>query len=312
MATSDMEGRAPETGAGPFKDAVLIAGPTASGKSALALQIAQEIGGEIVNADSMQVYSVLRVLTARPGAADTALVPHHLYGHVAPDRNHSTGAWLRAVADLPREVGGMAKRYVFVGGTGLYFRALTGGLSEMPTIPADIREFWRERLRREGAEALHDVLSSRDSVSAIRIRPADGQRIARALEVLDATGRPISHWQSIPGVSLIEDESARRMVLEPDDGMLRTSIERRFDKMVEAGAFDEVRALLEMRLDPALPAMKAIGVPELASVLREEIGLDIALERAKAATRKYAKRQRTWFRHQLGPEWHRTEISSGR
>lgn len=276
----------------------------------MALSIASEIGGEIVNADSMQVYSTLRVLTARPDAADLANVRHHLYGHVPPGQDYSTGAWLRDVAQLPRHAGGKEKRYVFVGGTGLYFRALTGGLSEMPQIPSAVREAWRERLREEGAAALHALLALRDPASAERIGSSDGQRIVRALEVLDATGLPIGHWQSLPGVSLIEDESARKIVIDPDNERLRERIGRRFDGMVEAGALEEVRALLALDLDPALPAMKAIGVPELAAVLREEARLEDALRQAKTATQRYAKRQRTWFRHQLGPGWSKYGISA--
>lgn len=288
-----------------MKHATLIAGPTASGKSSLALAIARQTGAEIVNADSMQVYGVLRVLTARPSPDEEAERPHHLYGHVSPSVAYSTGEWLRAAACLIESAAGSGRRLVFVGGTGLYFRALTGGLSEMPTVPEDIRLGWRARLAGEGAAALHALLRTRDAEAAARLGPADGQRIVRALEVLEATGRPIGHWQGRRGPSLIDPATARCLVMAPDRALLRRRIDDRFDAMVAAGALDEVRALLALGLDPALPAMKAIGVPELAGHLRGAATLDQALERAKAATRQYAKRQETWFRHQLGPDWQR-------
>lgn len=291
----------------PLRHAILIAGPTASGKSSLALNFARRTGAEIVNADSMQVYGVLRVLTARPSPAEEAELPHHLYGHVPPSEAHSTGQWLREVADLVAGAADSGRRFVFVGGTGLYFRALTGGLSEVPTVPAEIREGWRSRLAAEGAAMLHTLLSARDAEAAARIGPADGQRIVRALEVLEATGRPIGHWQARRGPTLIDPTTARCLVLRPDRTLLRRRIDDRFDAMVAGGALDEVRALLALDLDPALPAMKAIGVPELAGHLRGAITLDEALERAKAATRQYAKRQDTWFRHQFGPEWQRID-----
>jgi tRNA dimethylallyltransferase len=255
----------------------------------------------------MQVYGVLRVLTARPSPGEEAERPHHLYGHVPPSVAHSTGQWLREVADLIAGAAGSGRRFVFVGGTGLYFRALTGGLSEMPAVPDQIREGWRSRLAAEGAAALHALLSTRDAEAAARIGPADGQRIVRALEVLEATGRPIGHWQARRGTSLIDPATARCLVIAPDRALLRSRIDARFDAMVEAGALDEVRALLALDLDPALPVMKAIGVPELAGYLRGLSSRDEALERAKAATRQYAKRQETWFRNQLGPDWQRIE-----
>ncbi len=301
----------------PLRNATLIAGPTASGKSLLALEIARLTGAQIVNADSMQVYGVLRVLTARPSAAEEAGQPHHLYGHVPPSVAHSAGQWLREVTDLVAGAAAGGGRFVFVGGTGLYFRALTGGLSEVPPVPPAIREGWRTRLASEGAAALHALLSARDAEAAARIGHADGQRIIRALEVLEATGRPIGHWQAMRGPSLIDPATARCLVIAPDRALLRARIDARFDAMVEAGALEEVRALLALGLDPALPAMKAIGVPELAGHLLGSTTLEAALERAKAATRQYAKRQETWFRHQLGPEWHRItdlqgEVSAAR
>lgn len=295
------------SGAETIKGATLIAGPTASGKSALALDIAGRGNGIIVNADSMQVYSVLNVLTARPTAADLARVPHALYGHVHPSAAYSTGAWLRDVASLA-ESGLFADRPpVFVGGTGLYFRALVDGLSEMPDVPEHIRTRWRERLDREGAASLHSLLASQDAEAAATIKPSDGQRIVRALEVLEASGRSIRHWQATPGRPLIDRMTARFILIEPDRAVLAKRIEARFSKMIEEGAIAEVEALLALGLDPALPAMRAIGVRELAAMMEERLTFDEARLLAVTATRQYAKRQSTWFRNQLGPEWRRAE-----
>ena len=286
-----------------IRRAVLIAGPTASGKSALALKKAEETGGVIVNADSMQVYDVLRVLTARPGADELARAPHRLYGHVDPREPYSTGRWLgdvRGVMDDPAVAG---RTLIFVGGTGLYFRALTKGLSPMPEIPGAVRTRWRYRMAEEGAEKLHRLLRREDPEAAMAIRPSDGQRIVRALEVLEASGKPISAWQAEAGQGLIDEEKAEKYVLLPDREALYRNIERRLDRMAEEGALEEVKALLALDLDPAMPAMKAIGVREFASVLRGEATMDEALAAAKTATRQYAKRQMTWFRNQLGEGW---------
>lgn len=289
---------------GTLENAVLIAGPTASGKSSLALDVARRAGGTVVNADSMQVYNVLSVLTARPGARDMAKAPHRLYGHVHPADPYSTGRWLRDVAALARE-GEAGSPFVFVGGTGLYFRALTEGLSPMPEVPAAVRAHWRGRLAREGPETLHRLLAGRDPDAGGAIDPADGQRIVRALEVLDVSGRPIGDWQAMRSTPLVETAAARMVVLEPDRTLLNERIDARFEGMVAAGALDEVSALLALRLDPSTPAMKAIGVRELAPVVTGEASLADALTAAKTATRRYAKRQATWFRHQLGGQWTR-------
>ncbi|PSJ63725.1 tRNA (adenosine(37)-N6)-dimethylallyltransferase MiaA [Pseudaminobacter soli (ex Li et al. 2025)] len=287
------------------KNAILIAGPTASGKSALALELATSKGGVIVNADSMQVYSVLDVLTARPGADDLKRAPHYLYGHVSPATAYSTGAWLRDVTQLI-ERGTLAGRIpIFVGGTGLYFKALVEGISKMPDIPASIREHWRGRSLEEGSEQLHRILAERDPEMATRLKPGDTQRIVRALEVLEASGRSILDWQGASGNALVDRESASFFVLEPERPTLVRRIDERFDRMLEAGALEEVRALASMQLDPALPAMKAIGVRELQAADAGEIEFSEAITRAKIATRQYAKRQTTWFRNQFGPEWKR-------
>jgi tRNA dimethylallyltransferase len=300
-----------ETGAdgeGRVKNAILIAGPTASGKSALALALAAREGRIIVNADSMQVYSVLNLLTARPGKADLERASHALYGHVHPGAAYSTGAWLRDVEQLA-EAGRFAERPpVFVGGTGLYFKALLEGLSAMPDIPAEIRDRWRGRLQEEGAERLHAALAQQDPAAAAQLRPSDGQRVVRALEVLEASGRSILEWQREQGRPLVDPASAKLYVIEADRAELVRRIETRFDRMLDQGAMEEVRALAALTLDPMLPAMKAIGVRELMAADAGEISIDDAISRSKTATRQYAKRQATWFRHQLGPGWTRLDM----
>lgn len=302
MATSGIE---KSGGEGRIRNAILIAGPTASGKSRLALELAEALGGVVVNADSMQVYSVLDVLTARPGADEMRRAPHLLYGHVDPAVAYSTGAWLRDVVSLAGGGRFSTARPIFVGGTGLYFRALEEGISEMPDIPEPIRERWRGELAHEGSEELHRILMREDPQAAATLRASDGQRIVRALEVLEASGRSILQWQRERGAPLIDLESARFVVIEPDRAELVGRIDRRFDAMVEAGALEEVKALQQRRLDPQLPAMKAIGVRELGAALAGEITMAEAIDRAKTATRQYAKRQSTWFRHQLGAHWRR-------
>lgn len=287
----------------------LIAGPTASGKSALALRLARERGAHIVNADSMQVYDVLRVLTARPDAVACAAAPHHLYGHVAPAIAYSTGQWVRDVrvllAHLPAD-----QPLIFVGGTGLYFRALIDGLSPMPEVPADIRAALRQRLAEEGGEALHAALATSDPEGAAALRPSDGQRIVRALEVFEASGRPLQHWQAQTTEPVFApSEVVEQLVLFPDRATLVDRIERRFDAMIAEGALDEVRRLRALALAPDLPAMKAIGVPELSAMLDGAMDEDEAIARAKTATRQYAKRQMTWFRNQFDAGWRVVEGS---
>ena len=299
VATRDMG----KTAGKALKGAVLIAGPTASGKSALAQRLARELGGTVVNADSMQVYSILNVLTARPEPAELAAAPHLLYGHVHPSQSYSTGQWLRDVAALAEGGAFAGRRPIFTGGTGLYFKALVEGLSRMPDISAEIRERWRARLTADGAPELHRRLQRDDPEAARRIRPADGQRIVRALEVLEASGRPITAWQGERGQAVVDRDSARHIVIVPDREQLAGRIFSRFGRMVEAGAMEEVRELLSLGLAPSMPAMKAIGVPELRDAIEGRCGVAEAMERAATTTRQYAKRQSTWFRNQLGPEW---------
>lgn len=311
MAISGIEHSSGQAGEGRLKNAILIAGPTASGKSALALDLAERNGGVIVNTDSMQGYSVLDVLTVRPGPAELARVPHFLYGHVDPSTAYSTGAWLRDVTKLIDD-GTLSERpVIFVGGTGLYFRALTEGISEMPDIPKSIRDRWRYELQEQGAVRLHRILLREDSAAGMMLRPTDGQRIVRALEVLDASGRSILEWQAARGRPLIDRSSARFFVIEPERAALVERIDARFDRMLDKGALDEVKQLSALGLDPDLPAMKAIGVRELQAALAGAISFPEAIERAKIATRQYAKRQTTWFRHQLGPEWQRLRPGEG-
>jgi tRNA dimethylallyltransferase len=282
--------------------AVLIAGPTASGKSALALELAQKTGGVIVNADSMQVYRDLRVLTARPTGEEEALVPHLLYGHVDAAVNFSAGAWVSDAAKVLSDLRAQNRLPIFVGGSGLYFKALTRGLSAVPPIPVEIRETVRARLERDGVEALHAELAQRDPSSAERLKPRDRTRIARALEVIEATGRSLTDWHRDGLPPLLPPGSFSALFLDPDRDTLYARIDARFDAMLKAGALGEVERLAARQLDPLLPAMKAHGVPALIRHLKGEITLDEAAEIGRADTRHYAKRQFTWFRHQL-PEF---------
>lgn len=287
---------------------ILIAGPTASGKSALALEAARKAGGVIVNADSMQVYDVLRVLTARPDAEDLTRAPHRLYGHVPPAETYSTARWLADVEALMGEPAMAGVPLVFAGGTGLYFRALTQGLSPMPPIPDAVRTRWRYKLAEEGAPKLHRILRREDPEAAAQIGATDGQRILRALEVLEVSGESIVSWQAKPGNALVDEKSAEKIVVMPERDTLYARIEARLDAMVDEGALDEVKRLRELRLDPAVPAMKAIGVREFGAYLDGEISIDEATALAKTATRQYAKRQMTWLRNQLDGSW---KINSG-
>jgi len=284
-----------------MRKVVLIAGPTASGKSALALALAERHGGVIINADSMQVYRDLRVLTARPSVAEETRVPHHLFGHVNAAVNYSVGAY---VADAARILSALpaGRLAIFAGGTGLYFKALMSGLAAIPPIDPSIREGLRARLAREGVEALHAELRARDPEAASRIMVRDRSRILRALEVLDATGRPIADWHRDGLPPVIDPDRAIRIFLNPDRDDLKRRIEARFAAMLREGALDEVRALAARQLPETLPAMKAHGVPWLRRYLAGEISLEQAAEGSIMDTRRYAKRQVTWFRNQM-PVW---------
>jgi len=278
--------------------AVLIAGPTASGKSALGIRLAQSLGGAVINADSMQVYRDLRVITARPTEAEQALAPHRLYGHVDGTVNFSVG---RYVADARQVVAELEPGTVpiFVGGTGLYFKALTHGLSAVPAVSDEVREAVRKESEGRDTPELHRLLASRDPDTARGLRGSDRLRIQRALEVVAATGRPLVsfHGERQPGP--LADVATIKLFLAPDRGELRRRIDARFVAMIEQGALDEVRALAERRLDPMLPVMRAHGVQGILAHFRGEASHEEAIARGQSTTRRYAKRQFTWFRHQL-------------
>ncbi|MGU3575700.1 tRNA (adenosine(37)-N6)-dimethylallyltransferase MiaA [Brucellaceae bacterium C25G] len=286
------------------KNAILIAGATASGKSAFALKLAKEHDGFIVNTDSMQVYDVLDRLTARPPQEDLQEAEHYLYGHVSPSVTYSTGKWLDDVKALLVSEKSQGRLPIFVGGTGLYFRALLGGLSQIPDVPDEIRQYWRERMEHEGAENLHKILSEIDPVMAASLNAADGQRILRAIEIFKSTGKSLSFWQKPTGKALIDEKSAQKFVVTQERPVLRQRIADRFELMWDDGAQEEVVKLMSLRLDPALPAMKAIGVREIADYQAGVLSRDRAIELAVTATRQYAKRQSTWFRNQLDESWH--------
>jgi tRNA dimethylallyltransferase len=273
---------------------VLIAGPTASGKSALALALAEAEGGVIVNADALQVFENWRILTARPGPEEEARAPHALYGHVPYDADYSVGHWLREVAPI---LAGAA-RPIVVGGTGLYFTALTEGLAEIPETPADLRALADRRRLAEGHQAL---LAELDAETRARVDPLNPMRVQRAWEVLQATGKGLAAWQAQTPPALLPLARAQAFVLQADRDWLAARIDRRFDAMLRHGVLDEVRANLA-RWNPAHLSSRAIGAPELIAHLQGKLSLEEATARAKTASRQYAKRQRTWFRARMR-EW---------
>ena len=281
---------------------MLIAGPTASGKSALALELAQRTGGVVINTDSMQVYRDLRIITARPTAGEEAQVPHRLYGHVDAGVNFSAGAWVTDAAKVLGEARADKRLPIFIGGSGLYFKALTRGLSAVPPIPPDVRDSVRARLEQRGVEVLHAELAARDPLSAERLKPRDRTRIARALEVVEATGRPLPDWHRDGLPPLLPPGQFHALFLAPERERLYARIDARFGVMLDEGALDEIAALAARGLDPLLPAMKAHGIPALIRHLKGEISRQAAAEIGRADTRHYATRQFTWFRHQL-PEF---------
>ncbi len=284
--------------------AILIAGPTASGKSSVALALAERLGGVVINADSMQVYEDLAVLTARPTPADEARAPHLLYG-VLPARDpYSTGRWLADVGVVLADAEQAGQVPIIAGGTGLYFKALLEGLSPVPDIPPTVRERWRAAAATRDGAALHALLAERDPLMAARLRPSDPQRIVRALEVVTATGRSLAEWQSEPGRPLLDEAGVARFVIAPPREALAARIEARFGAMLGTGALDEVAALAAQDLDPGLPAMRALGVAPLMAHLRGELTLEAAAAQAVTETRRYAKRQMTWARrHMVAWEW---------
>lgn len=280
-------------------EAILIAGPTASGKSALALLVAEHFGGAIINADAMQVYRELPIVSARPSPADEARVPHYLYGFVSARDAFSVGRWAEAAKLALDEVRGRGLVPVIAGGTGLYFAALLNGLSPVPEIHASIRVEARQKLAELGNERFHAELSARDPVMGARLNAGDGQRLVRAWEVLEATGQSLDEWQKLKGTPVLTGDIAR-FVLKPNRDWLRGRILKRFEIMIVSGALDEVRALGD--LDGELPAARALGVPSLRAHLAGRLSLEAAIEQAVTETRQYSKRQMTWFRHQM-PDW---------
>lgn len=280
---------------------MLIAGPTAGGKSALAVDVARALDGIVVNADAMQVYGVLRALTARPSPREMAGIPHRLFGEVGPERRFSTGEWLRAANAIIRESDG--RPLVFVGGTGLYFDALTQGLAAVPEVPDEVvRDVEAEIVGLSRADR-ERWIAERDPETAARLQAADPQRVARAIAVLRATGRPLARYQDdAPSAPPLERFDLLRIVLDPGRDIVRSRVAQRFEQMLGEGAVEEVQELMATGLDPGLPAMKAIGVREIADWLAGRLTRDEATVRAVTATRQYAKRQRTWFRSRMA-DW---------
>lgn len=290
--------------------AVLIAGPTASGKSALAADLAEALGGVVVNADSMQIYEGLRILTARPSPVEEARVAHRLYGFVAPERAFSVAEWLAAAGEVLDTLGHAGRPAIVVGGTGLYFEGLLAGLAPVPQIPDEVRARWRAFAAERGAAGLAEALAARDPVAAARLRPTDTQRLTRALEVIDATGRSIVDWQSAPhSPPLLSREETVRLVLEPERAVLHARIEQRFRAMVGEGAIEEAAAFAARGLARDLPATRAIGVAALAAVAAGAIPLEEGIRRGVVETRQYAKRQSTWFRGRM-TDWARGDAAA--
>lgn len=276
--------------------AILIAGPTASGKSALAVRLAQRHGGIVVNADSMQVYSDLGILTARPQEADLRAAPHALYGYVNGGEPYSVGRWLVDVAAVLAACARSGRVPVITGGTGLYFKALLEGLSPIPPIPAGVREHWRGKAASLGAAGLYEILATRDPDTARRLQREDTQRLTRALEVLDGTGRGLSDWQREPGIPLIAAEDALRLVVALDRAELHRRADARLDTMMAAGALAEVKALAAKGYTTDSPVMRALGVAPLLEALTGKVAVAAAVERTRLDTRQYIKRQQTWLR----------------
>lgn len=283
--------------------ALLIAGPTAAGKTALAIAAAERLGGEIVNADSMQIYDGLHLVTARPSPAEAARVPHHLFGLADPAERWSVGRWAEAALAACEAIRARGHVPVIVGGTGLYFNALTVGLAPVPEIGEAARTRTARLLETGGMDALRAEAERLDPVSAARIEPADRQRLQRVVEVGYETGRALSDFHAATE-PMLPPGSWRGIVIEPDREALYARIDARFDRMMAEGALDEVAAFAARRLDPDLPAMKALGVPPLIAHLDGQTTLEAAVETAKRDSRRYAKRQMTWFRNQV-PGWAR-------
>lgn len=283
-----------------LKTAILIAGPTASGKSAVAVAVARQLNGVVINADAMQLYAELDVLTSRPSRDDETTVPHRLFGCVPASEAWSAGRWLEAASGEIRSAWEKDKVPVVAGGTGLYFKVLEEGLSQISPVPAGIRDHWRQRLQREGPQTLHSELARTAPADAARIGQADGQRIVRALEVFDATGKPLGeHFADARKTSVLAKADVLKVALTPPRDELYSSCDARFEAMIANGALREVEKLMALKLGPELPAMKAIGVQALAEHLAGTTSLEEAMATAQKQTRNYAKRQMTWIRNQM-------------
>lgn len=286
---------------------LLIAGPTASGKSALALRAAEATGGEIVNADALQLYADLQLLSARPSAEETARVPHHLFGVADGADGWSVGRWLREASPILDDIRGRGRTAVVVGGTGLYFKALTEGLADVPPTPAAVRVGVGKTFDELGEDRFRELLAMVDPAAAERIEAGDRMRLSRAMEVFEATRRPLSAWQADTAPALPAD-AWQAAAIVPERDLLYARCDQRFGAMIAGGALEEVRGLLARELDPLLPVMKAVGVRELGAHLAGETSLEAAIGMARQETRRYAKRQLTWLRNQI-PEWPRvTEL----
>ena len=278
--------------------AILIAGPTAAGKSALAIHMARRHRGVVINADSMQVYRELRVLTARPSEAEMEGVPHLLFGHVGGGEAYSVGRWLTDATAAIEAAWSEARMPVVVGGTGLYFKALMNGLSPIPAVPDEIRSYWRKEASK-GACELYEVLQRRDPETAAGLHPTDAQRLTRALEVLDATGKGLAAWQEVPGTPFLGEDDTERFVVSRPRGDLHARADARFDQMMAEGALEEVRGLAACGYDGDLPVMRALGVAPLMAAIAGKHGIDEAVAQSKLATRQYIKRQETWLRRNM-------------
>ena len=278
---------------------ILIAGPTASSKSALALEMALEAGGAVINADSMQVYRELRILTARPTPEEEARVPHLLFGHVGVREAYSVGRWLEDVAGALAWCESARRRPIIVGGTGLYFKALLEGLAPVPPVDPEIRAHWRGEAAVRSSGELHGRLMERDPEMAARLDPGDTQRIVRALEVIDSTGVSLAEWQRRPGTPLVREAETERYVIRRPREEVRRRVDERFDVMIAAGALDEARSIAAVDLSPELPAARAHGLRPLLCHLRGEIDLPAAIEAGKLETRQYVKRQEIWHRRYM-------------
>jgi len=277
-------------------EAILIAGPTASGKSAAALALARSLGGTVINVDSMQVYRELRVLTARPSAAELVMIPHRLYGTVPATEAYSVGRWLGDAAAAIEEAKAQSRMPILVGGTGLYFKTLLEGLAPVPDIPEETREAWRKKAAALGPAELHRELAARDPVMAARLQPSDPQRLVRALEVIDATNVSLADWQGTAGSPILRDDAVLKLVVAPEREAIYAAIDARFDRMLEEGALDEVDALMAMQLDTGLPVRRALGVRALGAHLAGAMSLEDAVAKTKTESRRYAKRQMTWLK----------------